>query len=340
MWKGAVVGLGSIALRAHLPAFTSEEALRGRARIVAGVDPLPAHRLEAERLVPGLRTYADLEALLREESVDFVDICAPPHTHAALIEAAARNDCHILCEKPVTCSLGEAHRLRPLLLGSPLVFMPCHQYRYATVWSHLGHLLATHRLGRFGFARIEILRPGPDPGSDWRPFWRVDPRVSGGGILTDIGSHYVYLLRSLLGRPERVSARVQTVNERWTGVEDTALVTFQYARGWVELHLTWSAQRRETRFHFAGSQAAAGYDGQWLHLEEEGRVTPLVQEELSDKSTYTRWYARLFLDFLDRIEKDEPASRHNGYLEALSTAEVLDACYRAAELHCEVEISA
>ncbi|GAA2942674.1 Gfo/Idh/MocA family protein [Streptomyces enissocaesilis] len=46
----------------------------------------------------------------------------------------------------------------------------------------------------------------PGPGHPMR--WRTDPAVSGGGVLTDAGSHRLDLLLMLFGRPARVSARL------------------------------------------------------------------------------------------------------------------------------------
>jgi predicted dehydrogenase len=341
VWKGAILGVGNIALQAHIPAFQADEFLRERVRIVAVVEPVEArHGVIRERL-PEARIYRDATDLFRSERLDFVDICAPPHVHRDLIGRAVRHGCHVLCEKPLAPRLSEARAIARLLREYPRVLMVCHQYRYAPVWQVLRSLIVGGRLGPVGFADITVLRAGPDPGiGDWAPDWRVDARVSGGGILMDTGVHYVDLLRWLLGPPAAVWARAQAIRHTGYGVEDTALVCFQYPTGWVTLQLSWAAQGRQNRFFFVGPRATVLYDGDALWLQSAGTSTELVRESLSDKLCYVRWYAGLFRDFLNRLETwPAPATGRDGE-EAVATLRILRACYRSARTHRWVRVTA
>lgn len=82
-------------------------------------------RLPAKRVVEayyGLRTnsglykgcnaYADFRELLEKESgVDAVYVATPDHWHAPIAMAAMRKGKHVLCQKPMTHSIGEARRM-------------------------------------------------------------------------------------------------------------------------------------------------------------------------------------------------------------------------------------
>ncbi|MCL4692325.1 MAG: Gfo/Idh/MocA family oxidoreductase [Candidatus Hydrogenedentes bacterium] len=46
------------------------------------------------------RGYRDIDAMLREERPDIVDICSPPHLHAGHCARALDAGAHVLCEKP------------------------------------------------------------------------------------------------------------------------------------------------------------------------------------------------------------------------------------------------
>ncbi|MCS7313287.1 MAG: Gfo/Idh/MocA family oxidoreductase, partial [Acidobacteria bacterium] len=170
VWKGAIIGVGSIALQAHIPAFQTDEFLRKRVRLVAAVEPVETRHATLRTCLPEIRIYRNAAELFRSERLDFVDVCAPPHVHKDLIRQAVRHGCHVLCEKPLTARLSDARAVARLLRDRPRVFMVCHQYRYAPVWRSLRDLVADGCLGSIGFVDITVLRAGPDPGvPDWQP---------------------------------------------------------------------------------------------------------------------------------------------------------------------------
>jgi len=91
---GAIIGFGNVAANGHLPGWRE----RSDFDIVAVAEPDPQRRALAIELIPGVRTYADSAALLRQERLDFVDIASPPALHAPAIVAAAHAGLHVLCE--------------------------------------------------------------------------------------------------------------------------------------------------------------------------------------------------------------------------------------------------
>src|SRR5574337_425039 len=105
---GAIIGFGNVAANGHLPVWRE----RGEFRIVAVADAAPGRLALAARLLPGIRTYAHHDDLLRHERLDFVDIATPPAGHAPAILAAARAGVHVLCEKPLTISVDEYRAVR------------------------------------------------------------------------------------------------------------------------------------------------------------------------------------------------------------------------------------
>src|SRR5690625_2117835 len=57
----------------------------------------------------GARAYNDLELLLAD--VDVIDICAPTHLHAEMVEAAAASGTHVICEKPLARTAAQARQM-------------------------------------------------------------------------------------------------------------------------------------------------------------------------------------------------------------------------------------
>lgn len=54
------------------------------------------------------RCYESIEAMLRDKTIDAIDLCVPNHLHARLAIAAAEHGKHVICEKPLGGYFGPA----------------------------------------------------------------------------------------------------------------------------------------------------------------------------------------------------------------------------------------
>ena len=60
----------------------------------------------------GWESYeTDWKKLVRRKDIDVVDVSTPGNLHAEMAIAAARAGKHVVCEKPLANSLGEARRM-------------------------------------------------------------------------------------------------------------------------------------------------------------------------------------------------------------------------------------
>jgi predicted dehydrogenase len=335
--KGALIGVGNIALKGHLPAYLQSTKLKKEVEIMAVVDLSPANHAKAKELVPAARAYTSTEDLFRNERLDFVDICSPPHSRKEIIEAALESGCHIVCEKPLATNVTEGRAIAESVKGKNVVFVPCHQYRYSKVWRCVKEIIDRGDLGKLLLAQFNVFRMKADSGtSDWQSGWRVDPRISGGGILVDTGSHYLYLLSYLFGKPQRFTALTATLRHHEYPVEDTALLIAEYDRFVAQINLTWAADRRENRNSITGEKGNLFTSGDRILLQQDGAQRELPGEDVSDKSTYVGWYAELLGDFCDRLK----ARNHSTDLleEALNVLVWTQCCYESATKRVTVAV--
>src|SRR5690242_14745450 len=93
----AVIGIGSIAQEAVLPAFKNAENSELTA-LVSG-DPIKHEELSRRYGVSRTYTYEQYDACLGE--VDAVYIALPNHLHRQYTERALHAGVHVLCEKPL-----------------------------------------------------------------------------------------------------------------------------------------------------------------------------------------------------------------------------------------------
>ncbi len=337
MLKGAIIGLGNIATRGHLPAYLDGE-LRKKCSMVAVMDLAQGSRERSREILPEARFYTNAEELLNSEKLDFVDICTPPHTHVEYIRAFASKGIHIVCEKPLAEKAAVSDKVRRLVRDAGIVYVPCHQYKYSPLWSAIHERITFGVLGEVTLAQFNIYRLQADTGTaGWKPEWRTSKQHSGGGILVDTGAHYFYLAQWFFGMPRKLTATLRTLKHPEYSVEDTALVVLEYPGTLMEINLTWAASHRANSAYIAGTKGSLSYDGtRLMHASAEG-VKEIPMPDVSDKNQYIKWYVSLFNDFFCKVETQDRST--NLLEESITVMKLLDLSYRSSAEQRTLELA-
>ncbi|MEV7661408.1 Gfo/Idh/MocA family oxidoreductase [Paenarthrobacter sp. NPDC089316] len=185
----------------------------------------------------------DWREVIEREDIDIIDICAPGWMHAEIAIAALEAGKHVLVEKPLANTLGEAElmtaaaaKARKRGVQSMIGF----NYRRVPALALARELIAEGRVGTVRHVRAAYLQ-------DWladaeSPMtWRLRKETAGSGALGDIASHAIDQVLYLLGDAvTEVSGRLQTFVERRPGpdnaledvtVDDAAWATLTLASG-------------------------------------------------------------------------------------------------------------
>ncbi len=302
--RGALLGAGNIALRGHAPQWIGDSGLADEVEIVAVADLSPENLEAARRVFPRARPYAHAEDLLAAETLDFCDICTPPSTHRALAELATARGVNLLCEKPIAHTLDDALDIERAVRGAGVVFQPCHQYHFSPQWQAVRDLLP--RIGHIYLVEYHVHRLAANEGNqNWDPGWRTDRSQAGGGILVDHGAHIFYQLRAVLGEPRTVQATVRTLLHRGYEVEDTALVTLEFADRLAQVSLTWAARSREILFRFVGERGEIIGDEEHVTVRAEKVEEIAMPNGMSGNSSHSEWYLPLLRDFTKRVRRKD-----------------------------------
>ena len=172
------------------------------------------------------RAYDRVEALLADDQVNAVYVATPPHLHARQTVLAAEAGKHVLCEKPMALTTGEARAMIDACRANGVMLTICHYQRFNARHQRIRRLLKEGAIGQVTAARINFSdRFPPQPG-----VWHHDPEISGGGPVMDLGIHCIDLLRFLCGPAESVSALVETLVDS-SPVADTATLLLRLASG-------------------------------------------------------------------------------------------------------------
>ncbi len=239
MLKAGIIGFGGIA-KAHRSAYANLEK-RGVARLVCAcdIDPEAFHRTVTINLESGpsvmeehLHFYTELEEMLAQEKLDFLDLCVPTYLHKELAVKLLGRGYHVICEKPMALTHADCEEMlraseesgRELMIGQCLRFFPAYDYAKEAV--------ETERFGGVLGAFFKRLSVPPTWGYD---NWFLDPERSG-GCITDLHIHDVDMIRYLFGEPRAVSCRASTSVCRY----DTVHSSFFYGKVPVTAIGDWS----------------------------------------------------------------------------------------------------
>ncbi len=163
------------------------------------------------------RVHGRYAALLGDPEVEAVYNPLPNSLHAAWTIRALEAGKHVLCEKPLAATAGEAEAMAEAATRAGRVLMEAFHYRYHALFARLQSILRAGELGAVRHLEASLCVPIVNRG-DIR--WRAD---LAGGALMDTGCYTVSLLRHLAeAEPEVRSARAIWTRggvDRWLQAE-------------------------------------------------------------------------------------------------------------------------
>lgn len=252
----------------HLPALRNHPAAEVAA--VCGFSRRDVREVR-ERYGPSAQYFTDYQEMLGAVTLDGVIVCTPNDLHAPATLAALERGLHVCCEKPLALNAQEARAMVEKARRKGLLGMTNFPYRDNPVMQEFRRLTAEGYLGRLlhlsgayhgGFG---LMRP---------PNWRGSRARSGSGILGDLGSHLIDLVRyvtcdefssvcaqslTLLRRGENMPPdRIRTEDPRSGDRNDDSCVLLAELQSGAQaiLHTSWVAYQ--------------GAAGQYQELEAYG----------------------------------------------------------------------
>lgn len=227
-----MIGCGEIAY--SMTARALKAASNARLMLVMDVDPELAASMGQTYGVPHT---TDLQEVLQNPQLDAVLISTPHDQHEPITIAAAAAGKHVMCEKPIACTVEQADRMilaceaAGVELGINMVA------RYEAVTRAARDLVASGAIGRITGLNAHFTVRKPDAYWDggftgrslspWRRYWTS----SGGGVLMINIVHELDRLCTVSGLDVvSASAEIATLATN-VEVEDTASVTYRFNNG-------------------------------------------------------------------------------------------------------------
>jgi len=156
----------------------------------------------AEPLAAELGTVwtSDLDRVLRDESIEAVDICLPAPGHRPMLEAALAAGKHVLLEKPLALTEDDAGAIVSLVEASDRTVMIAHVLRFWPEYVELKRVIDAGALGRPLSGATTRRQPFPA----WSSLFK-QAEITGGAIF-DMLIHDYDVLSWILGVPLTVTA--------------------------------------------------------------------------------------------------------------------------------------
>jgi predicted dehydrogenase len=325
--RWGILGCGRIARK-----FAADLSLVEDARLMA----VAARKLEtAEEFSREFRTphvHGSYEALVTNTEVDVIYIATPHALHCEQTLLCLENKKAVLCEKAFAINLRQAREMVDSSRKNKVFLMEALWSKFLPQYQKLQELIKSGELG-------EIMNVTVDFG--FIPQAPVPPRLYdpalGGGSLLDIGIYNVFLVISVLGRPDSIEASMTPTPE---GVDQQCAALFKYKNGAMaqlfsslssnlgtdaDIGGTKSRLRLTSRF-YAPSANIELYTGR----EETKQVIPVHKES----GFGYQYEARHVGDCLRKGLYESPIMTHD---DSLLLMETMDRIRKAAGIHYAVD---
>ena len=195
------------------------------------------------------KVYTDYEAMIEGGEIQALIVSTPNNSHYPMTMKALEAGLHVICEKPLALNYGEAKRMADLADQKGVKHFVPFTWRFTPPACYIKELIEGGYIGKPYHLNLRW-QSNFRQSSDYQ--WRYDKRLSGTGILGDLGSHFIYLASWYFGNISSVSCQLGYLRERapldldgkpYEVADDVALLLLQFENGALgSLHLSGVAE--------------------------------------------------------------------------------------------------
>lgn len=347
--KIGLIGNGGICRGSHIKNYYEDE----RVEVVAFCDIIEERAVALrDEYYPDAAVYTDYKELLKDESIDAVDICTPNYLHSIIAVDAFKAGKHVLCEKPDAIDVTEALKMKNAAEEAGKLLMVIRNNRFVNASQYAKKFVEDGKMGEIYCGRCGWQRRRGIPGKGG---WFTTKEQSGGGPLIDLGVHMIDLAVWLMGNPTPVAVSANTYtkfadndtsdsenskfgdknSEGTFDVEDLAMGMIRFDNGAVlQIEFSWASNiKEENRFvELRGTKAGLKWKENEVefYTEENGQLLDIIPKGNIDTNGHKK-NIRNFIDVL--LEGAEPVFKPS---QGVDMIKILCAIYESAEKGREV----
>ena len=223
-------------------------------------------------------SYPDIDSLLSDQDLNFVSICTPNHLHYDQAVLCLKNKKNVLIEKPASFSSESIKKLN-------LISKECNQKCYCVLQVRLNNTISLTKevldaniLGKI--RSVSLVQRWQRP-IEYFSGWRASPKL-GGGILYEVGIHYLDVLQYLFGKPKVCSSKEYSTKHTHCSIEDTVYSIFDFGSygGTCEVTIASEPRNLECSISIQGSNGFLKIGGKALNVIESANFLSQKSQNL------------------------------------------------------------
>lgn len=227
---------------------------RGDIQLVGIAEPNTelAKRYLEQHGLPLSLLFHTLEEMLEKTRPEAVTAFGSIYDHLAVVQACAPRGIHVMVEKPLAVSLDHARQMQMLAKKHNIELLT----NYETTWYATNHkvyeLLQQNQLGKLRKVVVHDGHEGPKEIGVNTEFleWLTNPKLNGGGAITDFGCYGANLITWLANgkKPRAVVAVTQQFKPQvYPKVDDEATIVLEYddMQGIIQASWNWPFNRKD-----------------------------------------------------------------------------------------------
>ena len=179
--------------------------------------------------ISNVKNVTDVEEVLKDEEIDFIDICTPNDSHFDLVKKAVAYGKAIYCEKPLSTSSSDAMEMARLVKESNIINSVALMYRFMPALGLLKRELEKESIGKIIDFKVRTYHDSY-LNEKKKGTWRTG-KNSGGGALLDLGVHLIDMIQFTIGDIEEVEPRTRIYFKERAEVDEIANCDFTLKDG-------------------------------------------------------------------------------------------------------------
>ena len=158
---------------------------------------------EQIKIPKSVKLYSSWKELILDKTINAVAVAVPPLLHKSIIKFAIKNNKHIFCEKPFTCSYKEANFICNLIKRKKSL---SHMVNYEFAEIDAFHFFKKKIINNIKINRIYLnwfININKRSDTNWK-----ENHLKGGGIIFNYVCHAIYYLEFLFGKIASIQTNV------------------------------------------------------------------------------------------------------------------------------------
>jgi xylose dehydrogenase (NAD/NADP) len=281
-------------------------------------------------------TYEEYAAGAATDRYDAVYVCTPNGLHRDHVVPAADHGKAVLCEKPLEATVEDARALVDACQTADVPLMVAYRLQTEPVARRARELVQCGAIGDV----VSILGHMSDTMLAFadETSWRLDPALSGGTTINDIGIYPLNTTRFVLGAdPTAVYARTESEQPEYEGVDEHAAFQLEFPGGRLASCTVTHSARVASTLRFVGTDGELSIDG--LFFPDTRKILRVSGPDIEsvyrpDPVDQMREEFDYFANRLQRGLVPEPDGEH-----ALVDMRAISALYESAKSGRRVELA-